>query len=114
MPGSAAVGPRTRRTGRPQLDRRPDRLHEGGLPCLLHELAISVPVLAGFALPLLYFTLYAVLLLVERALEKAGHPVTDWGRWSHVWVIGWLALPVPILFHGPFLRGVIWPLIGGE
>jgi hypothetical protein len=29
-----------------------------------------------------------------------------------VWVLGWLAVPVPILFHPPFLRGVVWPLIG--
>jgi hypothetical protein len=29
-------------------------------------------------------------------------------------VLGWLALPLPILFHRPFLRGVVWPLIGLE
>lgn len=81
---------------------------------LLHELAISVPVLAGFGLPLLYFALHGALVLAERSLERAGRAVGGWGAWSHVWVLGWLALPAPILFHPPFLRGVVWPLIGLE
>jgi Membrane bound O-acyl transferase family len=81
---------------------------------LLHELAISVPVLAGFGLPSLYFLLHGMLVLVEGRLEKAGRPVTAWGWWAHVWVLGWLALPAPLLFHPPFLRGVVWPLIGME
>jgi len=81
---------------------------------LLHELAISVPVLAGFGLPMLYFLLHGALVLAERGLERAGRAVTRWGWWAHVWVLGWLALPLPILFHRPFLRGVVWPLIGLE
>ncbi len=81
---------------------------------LLHELAISVPVLAGFGLPLLYFLLHGTLVLVERGLEKRGRAVTGWGVLSHLWVLGWLAVPAPVLFHLPFLRGVVWPLIGLE
>ena len=81
---------------------------------LLHELAISVPVLAGFGLPLLYFLLHGTLVLAERGLERAGRAVTGWGLWAHVWVLGWLRCRLPILFHPPFLRGVVWPLIGLE
>ncbi len=79
---------------------------------LFHEVAISVPVMAGFGLPMLYFLLQGMLVLTERFLEKSGRAVSGWGWWSHVWVLGWLALPAPLLFHRPFLRGVIWPLIG--
>jgi hypothetical protein len=78
---------------------------------LLHELAISVPVLAGFGLPLLYFLLHGGLVLFERLLEKRGRPVNSWSWWAHLWVLGWLALPVFILFHPLFLREVAWPLI---
>ena len=78
---------------------------------LLHELAISVPVKAGFGLPLAYFALHGLLVLVEGRLERTRWAVAGWGRLSHAWVIGWLALPLPILFHPPFLRGVVWPLI---
>jgi len=81
---------------------------------LLHELAISVPVKAGFGLPMLYFLLHGSLVLAERRLERAGRAVERWGWWAHVWVLGWLALPIPILFHRPFLRGIVWPLIGLE
>jgi hypothetical protein len=81
---------------------------------LLHEVAISVPVLAGFGLPLSYFLLHGVLVVAERGLERAGRAVSVWGWWSHLWVLGWLVLPLPLLFHPPFLHGVIWPLIGLE
>jgi hypothetical protein len=27
-------------------------------------------------------------------------------------VLLWLALPLPLLFHRPFLEGCVWPLIG--
>jgi alginate O-acetyltransferase complex protein AlgI len=79
---------------------------------LLHELAISVPVLAGFGLPMAYFTLHGLLVLLERRLEKTRWAVSKWGAAAHAWVIGWLVVPLPILFHPPFLRGVVWPLIG--
>jgi alginate O-acetyltransferase complex protein AlgI len=79
---------------------------------LLHELAISLPVLAGFGLPSLYFTLQGGLMLVERALERAGRPVHRWPWLGRAWTFGWLVLPLPILFHRPFLAGVVWPLLG--
>lgn len=77
---------------------------------LLHEMAISLPVRAGFGLPLLYFALHGGLMLIERALARRGRPLG--GRLGRVWTLGWLALPLPILFHPPFLRGIVWPLIG--
>lgn len=77
---------------------------------LLHELAISVPVRAGFGLPFLYFAIHGGLMLIERALAAHGRPIGGWrGR---VWTVAWLVVPLPILFHPPFLRGVAWPLIG--
>lgn len=79
---------------------------------LLHEVAISLPVVAGFGLPLAYFLLHGVLVFLEDVLKKTGRPVQDWGWLTHVWVLGWLTLPLPLVFHRPFLRGVVWPLIG--
>ena len=79
---------------------------------LLHELAISVPVRAGFGLALSYFALHGVLVLVEQRLERTRWAVSRWGWLAHVWTLGWLVLPLPVLFHPWFLRGVVWPLIG--
>jgi Membrane bound O-acyl transferase family len=79
---------------------------------LLHELAISVPVLAGFGLPLSYFALQGVLVLAERRLERTRWAMSRWGWLARVWTLGWLVLPLPALFHPWFLHGVVWPLIG--
>jgi hypothetical protein len=79
---------------------------------LMHELAISVPVLAGFGLPSLYFILHGALVLLERRLERARCPINAVPWVGRLWVLAWLALPLPILFHPPFLRGVVWPLLG--
>lgn len=70
---------------------------------LLHELAISVPVNAGYGLPTSYFLLHGALVAVERHVSFAR------GR---VWTFFWLIAPLPLLFHPPFLRGVVWPLLG--
>lgn len=77
---------------------------------LLHELAISVPVLRGFGWPLLYFALHGALCWFERALAARGRGFA--GRTGRLWTICWLVAPLPILFHPPFLAGVAWPLIG--
>lgn len=78
----------------------------------LHELAISVPVRAGYGLPLLYFALHAVAMQIEGALSWRGHPVDSIHWAGRLWTLAWLVLPLPILFHRPFLRGCVWPLIG--
>jgi alginate O-acetyltransferase complex protein AlgI len=96
-----------------------ERVGKGGatfgaflLSGLLHELAISVPVQAGYGLPMRYFTLHGLLVVIEGRLARAGRPV-DRPAWrGRLWTLAWLVLPLPVLFHLPFLRGVIWPLIG--
>jgi hypothetical protein len=92
------------------VGRGPAILAAFALSGLLHEMAISVPVRAGFGLPLLYFLIHGGLVLVEQAASRAGHPFS--GSIGRAWAFFWLAVPLPILFHRPFLAGVIWPLIG--
>jgi len=69
---------------------------------LLHEVAISLPVRAGYGRPLLYFAIHGVLTQVERERGPFGRAVTLLA----------VVLPLPLLFHRPFLQGVIWPLLG--
>jgi len=71
---------------------------------LLHELAISVPVRAGYGLPTAYFLLHGTLVAIERKIGRAP------GR---VWTLFWLAAPLPLLFHPWFVREVVWPLVLG-
>jgi alginate O-acetyltransferase complex protein AlgI len=30
---------------------------------------------------------------------------------GRLWTVFWLVLPLPLLFHRPFLAGVVWPLL---
>jgi len=76
---------------------------------LFHELAISVPVRAGFGLPFLYFVIHGALVWGERALARAGYPLLGWS--GRLWTVFWLVVPLPMLFHRPFLAGVVWPLV---
>jgi hypothetical protein len=75
---------------------------------VLHELAISVPVKAGYGLPMAYFVLHGLLVLGEGRRAQAGRA----GWRGRAWTLGWLLVPMPVLFHEPFLAGVVWPLIG--
>jgi hypothetical protein len=79
---------------------------------LLHEAAISLPVLAGFGQPLGYFALHGLAMLAEARLAAAGHPIDAHAALGRAWTVAWLVLPLPVLFHRPFLAGVIWPLLG--
>ncbi len=69
---------------------------------LLHEVAISLPVRAGYGRPLLYFAIHGALTQVERERGPFGRAATFLA----------VVLPLPLLFHMAFLRGVIWPLLG--
>jgi len=78
---------------------------------VVHELAISLPVRGGYGLPMLYFGLHGLGMQLERLLRARGHRLggTLAGR---IWTAAWILLPLPLLFHLPFLRGCVWPLIG--
>lgn len=69
---------------------------------LAHELVISFPAGAGWGLPTLYFTLHGIAVEFEkRKLIR--------GRW--LTTVALVLLPLPILFHGPFMANVVLPLV---
>lgn len=100
---------------------RPLRKVCGNVPALLmafvfsgvlHELAISVPVRAGFGWPLLYFALHGVGMLIESRWSALAAVIQSRPSIGRLWTLSWIVIPLPILFHQPFLRGCVWPLIG--
>lgn len=77
---------------------------------IVHELAISLPAGAGYGLPTLYFTLQGIAILVERRLAKTGIRIRGgWRGWS--WTALVTAPAALILFHPPFIRSVVVPLV---
>lgn len=77
---------------------------------ILHEMAISAPVQSGFGFPLLYFCLHGVLQLAENRVvwvkRLLSHLIL-----SRCWVIGWLLLPLPLLFNRAFVNEVVFPFV---
>ena len=66
---------------------------------LLHELAISLPVRAGYGLPTAYFALQAL------AARRRGQ--------GPAWTLACVLLPAPLVFHPWFVRDVVMPMLGG-
>ena len=74
---------------------------------LFHEGGLSYPAQAGWGGPMAYFLLHGALVAYEA---KAG--VAKWSlparKW---WVWGWILGPILLLFHIPFQRACILPLL---
>jgi len=79
---------------------------------LLHEMAISVPVKTGYGLPMLYFVVQGILMLVEKGMERKGINISSNKVVGRAWVLFWLIVPMPILFHPAFIKQIVWPIIG--
>ena len=78
---------------------------------LLHELAITVPVMQCLGLPLCYFALHGCAMQAEAFLERRGVVFRDHPVLARAWTTTLLVLPLPMLFPEPFLREVLWPMI---
>jgi alginate O-acetyltransferase complex protein AlgI len=102
----ATVYPAARTVAGPDLARLSGFLFSG----LLHELAITVPVRAGYGGPLLYFAIQGLLVSLEERVRGAAPSSRSGG--ARAWVLGALVLPLPLLVPVEFLRQVVWPLVG--
>jgi alginate O-acetyltransferase complex protein AlgI len=72
---------------------------------LLHEVAISLPVNAGYGLPTLYFVLNGGAMLIGRRLREGGMAARAWAAF-------WVIAPLPLVFHPWFVRGIVLPIAG--
>jgi hypothetical protein len=79
---------------------------------LLHELALSLPVKTGYGLPMLYFMIQGIMVLIEKALANYNPYFLQNKIIAHAWVFFWIVLPMPLLFHTAFIKQVVWPLAG--
>jgi hypothetical protein len=95
-----------RLVGRPVRQLAGDRVGELAVfvgSGLLHELAITLPVGAGFGLPTLYFTLHGLLILQEK---KLGRPV------GKVPALLAVVLPLGLLFPPAFQQEIMARCLG--
>lgn len=76
---------------------------------LLHEAAISLPVMAGAGLPMIYFLIQAFAMHLESHTALVQRIIRH--KWlAHIWVMGLLIAPLPLLFHHHFINEVLIPL----
>ena len=75
---------------------------------LVHDLVISLPARAGYGLPTLYFLLQGLGVILERGLFAKALAARPLG-WLYTFLF--TALPLPLLFHRPFLQNVILPFL---
>jgi hypothetical protein len=72
---------------------------------ILHEVGISYPAGDGWGLPLLYFIIHGVLVLVEPSIPF----IKKSTLLKRIWVWFTLIAPAPLLFHQSFLHKFIMP-----
>lgn len=70
----------------------------------LHEIALSLPINNGYGYPMLYFVLQGCVTAFEPFIFKNKKP-------GSFWVISWLLLPLPILFHSAIMQEVLWEIV---
>ena len=75
---------------------------------LVHETVISLPARGGWGGPTLYFLLQGAGIAFEKSAFglRAGLGSGNRGR---LWTLLVAVAPIPLLFHGPFVRNVIVP-----
>jgi alginate O-acetyltransferase complex protein AlgI len=76
----------------------------------VHELVISVPARGGWGMPTAYCLFDGLALLAERSRlgRRIGLKRDPAGRWLAAAVV---VLPLPLLFHAPFVERVIVPML---
>lgn len=77
---------------------------------VIHDLVISVPARGGYGGPTAYFAIQGAAMLLERS--AFGRAIGLGSRWrGRVFAIVILLAPVTLLFHPPFVVGIIIPFM---
>jgi len=77
---------------------------------LLHEVAITLPVNAGFGMPTVYFFIQGLAVVAEKKMEKQNLIFLKNKLTAKLWLLFWLIAPVHFLFPNFFIEQIVWPL----
>lgn len=76
----------------------------------IHDLVISVPARGGYGLPALFFAIQGAGVLLERS-DAGRRSGLQSGLSARLFAFAVLLLPSPLLFHRPFMLGVMVPFM---
>ncbi|MDF1752749.1 MAG: MBOAT family protein [Verrucomicrobiales bacterium] len=71
---------------------------------IAHELVISLPARGGFGLPILYFLIQGIGLLIEKKARLRRRKL------ARIWMWLVVIIPAPLLFHSTFIEKVFNPM----
>ena len=77
---------------------------------LLHEIAITLPVNAGFGGPTIYFIIQGCAVVAEKKMEKQNFGLSKNTLLVKLWLFFWLIAPIHFLFPDPFIEQIVWPM----
>lgn len=77
---------------------------------IVHDAVISVPAGGGYGGPSVFFVLQALGILAERS--RRGRRIgLGKGKLGWLFAMLLLVLPAPLLFHPPFVEGIVVPFM---
>jgi alginate O-acetyltransferase complex protein AlgI len=77
---------------------------------LVHDLVISLPAAGGYGGPTLFFAAHGAGILLERSAAGETHGLARGVR-GRIFVLLLLVLPLPLLFHQPFVHRIVIPFM---
>jgi len=77
---------------------------------LLHEVAITLPVNAGFGMPIAYFIIQGFAVVAEKQMKKQNVAILNNWFVAKLWLLFWLLAPISLLFPKQFIEEIIQPL----
>ncbi|MGY3214206.1 MBOAT family protein [Mucilaginibacter sp. HD30] len=77
---------------------------------LLHEIAITLPVNAGFGGPTIYFIIQGIAVVAEKKMEEQNIALSKNKLLAKLWLLFWLIVPIRFLFPDAFIEQIVRPL----
>jgi hypothetical protein len=78
---------------------------------LFHEVALSLPVKAGYGLPTLYFLIQSLLIIIDQRIGLKHFKYKSNLILNKLWLIIRLLIFSPLLFHEKFIKEVLIPIL---
>ena len=78
---------------------------------MIHDAVISVPARGGYGGPTVFFAIQGAAMVIERSRLRAANRTGFWIIREELFTLLVLIAPLGLLFHRPFVVGIIVPFM---